>query len=197
MRADFLWQPQHHDELDRKVYIYCHYLIRKPAMHAKFVVEEVDRRKFLGLQLPFQSLAQLLSFLIFTGMGILLIWLLVYCFAPGTFSCIIIVGALAGALPSVYMALPSQLTIDCEPEGHAYWYAEVSTWLVFFGYPNREKHADGETFTTRLGPLLSWKENRITILTGERAGKTVLIVKGTGQIITMLEKKLSRPALKS
>ena len=166
-------------------------------MQAKFVVEEINRKKFLGLQVPFQSLPQLLSYLIATGIGILLVGLLVHFFAPGTFSYHIIIGALVGSIPILYLTLPSQLTIDCAPEGHAYWYGEVVTWLVFFAYQNREKHAGGETFKTRQGPLLSWKENQITVLTAERAGKTVLIVKGTGKIITMLEKKLSRPALKT
>lgn len=155
-------------------------------------IEEINRRKFLGLTNPFQSWAQFGSFLAVTGAVLMVIYILTLLFAPGTFSYIIIISALIGAMPTLYITLPSKMTIQCSSDNYLIWHSNVVKWLVFFGYTERKKIQEKEIFKTKQKKILRWSENELTVSKQAEMNKLSIVVVGPSLILKKLQTQLTK-----
>jgi hypothetical protein len=157
----------------------------------KFVIKKVRRNNFFGLENPFQSKNQFLSFLLFVTIPILTEIALVKYFAPHAKVYGIALGAVLCAFPLLKATLPSQLIIDCYPQSSEYWLKEAIGWIAFFGYTQQvEKKGNYQRFRTNQRKFLRWRENEIAIEPIDLSGKAGIVVTGPAAIIILLKNKL-------
>ena len=157
----------------------------------KIFIEKVQRRKILGLEIPFQSAGQLLSFILFSTLGTALLGLIIKMVSGKDFPFVVFCGILM-IFPLMYSTLPLRMTITCLPQKSNYWLSKIEENVILLGYHDCYISNNAITRHRLKHPsLLRVRENEFEIYREKSSIPGEVVVIGPASMIEQLKIKLT------
>lgn len=157
----------------------------------KIFIEKVQRKKILGLEIPFQSTGQLFSFILFATLGTVLLGLIIKMISGKDFPFVVFCGIII-IFPLMYSTLPLKMTITCRPQNSNYWISKIEESVILLGY--RDCYISNKVFTRHRLKHPNWlrvRENEFEIYREDSSMPGKVVVIGPASMIEQLKIKLT------
>lgn len=157
----------------------------------RIFIEKTQRRKILGLEVPFQSIGQLFSFILFATIGTAILGLIIEMASGKKFPFVVFFGILM-IFPMMYSALPLKMTITCLPQNFNYWFSKIEESVILLGY--RDCYISNNVSTRHRLKHPRWlrvRENEFEIYRENSSMPGKLVVIGPASMIEQLRIRLT------
>lgn len=156
----------------------------------RFFLEKIQRKKVLGLEIPFQSVQHTFSLLLFSIIGAIIIGLIIKFITGKDFPLVVLCGILI-ILPLMYSVLPLKLTVTCRSQNANYWIPKIEENVRLLGY--RDCYISNNFFSRYRLNHPHWlrvKENEFEIYRETSSLTVKVVIIGPASMVEQLKIKL-------